>query len=273
MSLKQIKVKKRIDFLKAFSSELLINSIKSEIAGKKIRDQIALEKLRIKFFTEKKEPEINFLEAQNSPIFSQPIYQEPKIDFINLLKKKRFTFNRKKAPKKLIPQTVLHKKLVTQNQNQLNQRLAPPHIQEQNPPRKLRPPKKIIPVLQQEDNSEKFFESKANQESPHKKYHSDPLYKLRHIINDPLVLSIECSGPDKRILLKKYGGVNVVNVKLDQKEISNIINDFSQRARIPVVGGILKAAVGSLIISAVSSKFVGSRFIINKSNPSNRAMN
>ncbi len=47
---------------------------------------------------------------------------------------------------------------------------------------------------------------------------------------------------------------------------------FSQNARIPITNGILKAAVGDLIISAVISDFAGSRFVINKINPFNQIM-
>ena len=64
--------------------------------------------------------------------------------------------------------------------------------------------------------------------------------------------------------MKRYNQPNVTKVILDQPEISMIIEMFSREARIPVVGGILKAAVGNLVISAVISDFVGSRFIINK---------
>jgi hypothetical protein len=49
--------------------------------------------------------------------------------------------------------------------------------------------------------------------------------------------------------------------------VNNIINRFSQQAKIPLLGGILKAAVGDLLISAVTSEFVGSRFIISRLNP------
>jgi len=53
----------------------------------------------------------------------------------------------------------------------------------------------------------------------------------------------------------------------NDKTLNNIINYFSQKAKIPIVGGILKAAVKNTIISAIFSEFVGSRFLINKITP------
>jgi len=71
----------------------------------------------------------------------------------------------------------------------------------------------------------------------------------------------------KKYFSKRYNKLNQTPVGLTQNEIENIINEFSKQAKIPLVRGILKAAVGNLIISAVASEYVGSRFIINKMNP------
>ena len=95
------------------------------------------------------------------------------------------------------------------------------------------------------------------------------LGKLDIFIKDKAVLSIECQGPGKNVLVKKYDKINLTKTILSQQEITGIINKFSEEARIPVVGGIIKAAVGDLVISAIISEFVGSRFIINKITPYN----
>ena len=86
-------------------------------------------------------------------------------------------------------------------------------------------------------------------------------------MKDLSINQIECSGPGKNVLVRRYNQPNVTKIILSQEEITDIINNFSREARIPIVGGILKAAVGSLVISAVISDFVGSRFIINKITP------
>jgi len=90
------------------------------------------------------------------------------------------------------------------------------------------------------------------------------LGKLDPLLKNKSIQSIECPGPGKNLLIKRYNKINATRITLNQVEITDIINNFAQQARIPITGGILKAAVGDLIISAVISEFVGSRFIINK---------
>ena len=52
------------------------------------------------------------------------------------------------------------------------------------------------------------------------------------------------------------------------KQMNNkLIEKFAETAKIPVIGGIFKAAIGNLVITAVLSNFVGSRFIITKHSP------
>ncbi|MDP2925403.1 MAG: hypothetical protein Q8N99_03460 [Nanoarchaeota archaeon] len=91
--------------------------------------------------------------------------------------------------------------------------------------------------------------------------------KIEPILKDATIQMIECPGPGKNLLVKKYDKINVTRLTLSQSQITDIISEFSKQARIPPVGGILKAAIGNMIISAVISEFVGSRFIINKSTP------
>ncbi len=91
--------------------------------------------------------------------------------------------------------------------------------------------------------------------------------KISSLINDRTIQLIECPGPGKNLLIKRYNQVNLTKIILSQEDITQIINDFADKARIPIINGILKAGVGNLIISAIISNFVGSRFIINKVTP------
>lgn len=93
------------------------------------------------------------------------------------------------------------------------------------------------------------------------------LGKIEPILKDNMIQAIECPGPGKNILVKKFNKINVTKLILSQEEINAIVTEFSNMAKIPLLGGILKAAVGNMLISAVTSDFVGSRFIINKINP------
>lgn len=93
------------------------------------------------------------------------------------------------------------------------------------------------------------------------------LGSLNPMIADKQVTMIECPGPDKFLIVKKAGQINSARISLSGGEIDKIIEQFSEKAKIPVIRGIFKAVVGNLAISAVISEFVGGRFIINKFTP------
>ena len=91
--------------------------------------------------------------------------------------------------------------------------------------------------------------------------------KINKLLGDKAIQSIECPGPGKYIIIKRRNEINLTRIVMTQEEILKVIEYFSQQARIPAIGGILKAAIGDLLISAVSSKFIGSRFVINRKTP------
>lgn len=92
--------------------------------------------------------------------------------------------------------------------------------------------------------------------------------EIDKIIDDKSVQMIECPGAGKNILVKVRNKINLTKIILNEMEIKNVINHFSDLTRIPIVGGVLKASVDSSIISAVISD-TSSRFIINKRSPYN----
>ena len=88
--------------------------------------------------------------------------------------------------------------------------------------------------------------------------------KLNPLIRDPLVKTIECNGPDQKLVVSGIMGRKNTNITLSKEEIDEIIEGFSRETKIPADEGIFKAAIGGLIISAVVSDIVGSKFIIKK---------
>jgi len=90
------------------------------------------------------------------------------------------------------------------------------------------------------------------------------LDKINFLIQDPRVTVIECPGPGKFVLARSEGTSSITKVSLSQEEIQEIIEKFSKEAKIPVISGLFKAATGNLVITAVISDLVGSRFIITK---------
>ena len=89
------------------------------------------------------------------------------------------------------------------------------------------------------------------------------LGKLNPLIKDPAVKSIECNGPDEKISVITTT-TKITSVVLSKEEINEIIQKFSGLSKIPVDEGVFRAAVGKLIISAIISDVIGSKFIIKK---------
>lgn len=93
------------------------------------------------------------------------------------------------------------------------------------------------------------------------------LGKINQLVFDPRVTIIECPGPGKLVSVRVYGKSNVTKITLSSEEITRVIETFSRQAKIPVISGLFKAAVGNTIITAVISDIVGSRFVITKITP------
>ena len=90
------------------------------------------------------------------------------------------------------------------------------------------------------------------------------LGKINILIRDSLVKVIECNGQDENILVIGIMGRKKTPIILNKEEIEQILQAFSQAAKIPVHEGLFKAAVGSAVISAVISDIVGIQFVIRK---------
>lgn len=89
------------------------------------------------------------------------------------------------------------------------------------------------------------------------------LLKLNPLIKDPAVRIIEVN-PDDKVIVTGAMGTKPTDIVLNKEDIDRVINAFSVTSRIPIGEGIYKVAVGSLILSAIISDVVGSKFIIRK---------
>ncbi|MEK6927884.1 MAG: hypothetical protein AABX11_05625 [Nanoarchaeota archaeon] len=88
--------------------------------------------------------------------------------------------------------------------------------------------------------------------------------KIKNILLDPGVFSVECPGPSKPLIVTAGGMVRSTNIIFTEEEITSFMNDISQKTRIPILPGLYKAVFGNLLIIAVVSEFVGTRFLIQK---------
>ena len=251
MGLKQITPKNRIFFLKHFTAELIDNSIKEE----RIKKRIEVQKLKQKF-VEPFYPK----EQSSEKIFKGPIFQPSKykIKPVDL----GLSFSKSKVPKfkdldKEEREPIIHRMKIPKKRAKKRavQKLRKLLSFQKRPEKLIRKPIGIPSRIQ-------ALTTIQPQAQPRPEGFS--LGKLDQLIRDPSIQLVECSGPNKNILVKRYNKTNTTRITLNQSEITDVIDIFSAKAKIPVVGGILKAAVGNLVISAVVSEFVGSRFIINK---------
>lgn len=232
MSLKQLSDKHRIQFLKEFISEVVINSAENE----RLKKKIETEKIKRKYLMPKLEPLPEFGESVVFPRnFKKPKhaskqeFPDDKNSFQKSLSLEpiKSNFQRNRLPRKITNQPVItseFKDLI---------RPSSPSIQ-------------------------KNMQTSSTQGG---------LNKLDHLIKDKRIQMIECPGPGKNVLVKVRTKISTTRISLNEIEIKEVINYFSKSTQIPIMGGILKAALGSLIISAVVSDHVGSRFIINKKSP------
>jgi hypothetical protein len=93
------------------------------------------------------------------------------------------------------------------------------------------------------------------------------LGKVAQFLKDPSVLSVECTGPGKNILVNRSGAIQTTSATLTKEEIDQILGEISQQTQIPIVPGLFKALYKNLLITAVVSDYVGTRFIIQKRMP------
>ena len=94
--------------------------------------------------------------------------------------------------------------------------------------------------------------------------HELDLGKLNSLVRDPMVRIIESNGPNQKIVVMGTMGRKNTSISLNKEEIDFIIKSFSHATKIPVQEGIFKVVFGRLVLSAIVSDIVGSRFTIQK---------
>lgn len=89
------------------------------------------------------------------------------------------------------------------------------------------------------------------------------LFKLTPLIKDPAVRLIEVN-PDERVMVTGTMGTKPTDIILNKEDIDRVINKFSEVSKIPTNEGIYRVIVGNLILSAIISGVIGSKFVIKK---------
>jgi len=98
---------------------------------------------------------------------------------------------------------------------------------------------------------------------PTKKLDID-LGKLNPFLQDANVREIETEGEDEVVTVKGTMGKKPTSIKLSKEEIDEILDKFSKEAKIPKTEGLFKVTLGNLVLTAMVSEAISSRFIIKK---------
>lgn len=149
----------------------------------------------------------------------------------------------------------IHPQPIAQPQPQVPHGYTPSMIQPQPPQLKRTPMPKFAPPMHMPQRMPN---------TPHEEIH---LGRLTQFLNDPSVISIECPGPGRNLFVNRSGTIQTLPLVLDKQEIENIMDEVSDRTRIPITQGLFRAVMQDFLVTAVVSEFVGTRFIIQKRIP------
>jgi hypothetical protein len=90
------------------------------------------------------------------------------------------------------------------------------------------------------------------------------LLKIQNMLNDPSVSTIECQGPNTPLILVRRGMKQFTRLSLTQEEIKDILDDFTEKAHIPLVDGVIHVVVDNFEITGVYSELIRSNFSISR---------
>lgn len=94
------------------------------------------------------------------------------------------------------------------------------------------------------------------------------LDRLRPLLLNPQVVSVNCPGPNQNLIVTYIGGrTQTFALTFTAKEIEEFVRDISARTKIPLTPGLFKVAFQNLILTAVVSEFIGNKFILEKRAP------
>ncbi|PJE81044.1 hypothetical protein COU58_04550 [Candidatus Pacearchaeota archaeon CG10_big_fil_rev_8_21_14_0_10_32_42] len=122
--------------------------------------------------------------------------------------------------------------------------------------------KKILPISQENIPKKKITLNLQRPRFPPQFWYLKPIPtktqidigKLNPLLKDPLVREIECQGINQPIFVKGTMGEKKTSIFLDQEEIEEVINKFSNATRIPIKTGTTNIVFGNLILSAIISE-------------------
>ena len=96
-------------------------------------------------------------------------------------------------------------------------------------------------------------------------FQNPPNYgKLNPVFRDKGVKFIECPGPDKNIIVTKNNQKQKTNIILSKQEIQMLLDNISNKTKIPLLTGVFRVSWDNYIINAVISDTLERRFLTKK---------
>jgi hypothetical protein len=88
--------------------------------------------------------------------------------------------------------------------------------------------------------------------------------KLAPVILNPSVNVIECSGPDKNVIIRTFNLRKPYPIALSREEMQKIVEQFAKKAKVPMINGLMRAWIDKFMLSATVMNNKVENFIIQK---------
>jgi hypothetical protein len=88
--------------------------------------------------------------------------------------------------------------------------------------------------------------------------------KIANLVQDINVTHIECFGPHIPVTVIKFGQKQITNIILSEDEIKLFLAFVSEKSKIPLTSGVFKVVVDGMLVNAIVSEEIGTKFMIKK---------
>jgi hypothetical protein len=230
------------EFLEQFTEEVILvikrrqdKEAREKLALLRAKREVEIEKLRQRFS--------KYGEAPKEPVSYKPIKIEEKKEEIKPMPLIQPQVRKEEKKEEMIPSIIF-----------------PP----QNPQKVIQSVKVIIPQKQQPKPPMKIITIPIPPQQPPLQPGEIDFGRLRFLVKDPLVTYIEAPGPSKNVIIKRAGVTTKTQITLSKEEILSIVKSFSEKARIPLIEGMLNARLANLEIAAIVTESANPSFILKK---------
>ena len=88
--------------------------------------------------------------------------------------------------------------------------------------------------------------------------------KLTPVIQNPSINVIECPGAGREIIIRTYNIRKPYPIVLSKEEMQRLIEQFAEKAKVPVINGLMRAWIDKFMISATIVNNQVENFILQK---------